>query len=73
MEQESRSNLAKRFCFEVFHESSQGVSEAAVIYMLREFPLGPVVETPLCHCRGHRFNPWLGNKDPTCCEGQTKK
>ena len=23
----------------------------------REFPCGPVVRTPSCHCRGHGFNP----------------
>ena len=22
---------------------------------------GPVVKTPCFQCRGHRFNPWLGN------------
>ena len=22
---------------------------------------GPVVKTPYFHCRGHRFDPWLGN------------
>ena len=27
----------------------------------REFPGGPVVRTPRFHCRGCRFNPWLGN------------
>lgn len=26
-----------------------------------EFPGGPVVRTWLFHCRGHEFNPWLGN------------
>ena len=25
------------------------------------FPGGPVVETPHFHCRGHGFDPWLGN------------
>ena len=33
-----------------------------------EFPGGPVVRT-----QGHGFNPWLGNKDPTCCATWTKK
>ena len=27
-------------------------------------PLG-VVKTPCFHCRGHRFDPWLGKEDPT--------
>lgn len=29
--------------------------------MVREFPSGPVVRTPDFYCRGHKFNPWLGN------------
>ena len=28
---------------------------------LQEFPGGPVVRTPCFHCRGHGFDPWLGN------------
>ena len=28
---------------------------------VREFPGGPVVRTLCFHCRGHRFEPWLGN------------
>ena len=27
----------------------------------RDFPGGPVVKTPCFHCRGHWFDPWLGN------------
>ena len=27
----------------------------------RDFPGGPVVRTPRCHCREPRFNPWSGN------------
>ena len=27
----------------------------------RESPGGPVVRTPHFHCRGPRFDPWLGN------------
>ena len=26
-----------------------------------DFPGGPGVRTPCCHCRGHGFDPWLGN------------
>ena len=33
---------------------------------LRDFPGGPVVETLRLHCRGHVFDPWLGNLDPAC-------
>ena len=29
--------------------------------MVREFPSGPVVRTLDGYCRGHKFNPWLGN------------
>ena len=27
----------------------------------RDFPSGPVVKKLPCNCRGHGFNPWLGN------------
>ena len=27
----------------------------------REFPGGPVVRILRFHCRGPRFNPWMGN------------
>ena len=26
-----------------------------------DFPGSPVTKIPFFHCRGHRFNPWLGN------------
>lgn len=29
------------------------------------FPGAPVVRTPCLFFRGHRFNPWSENKDPT--------
>ena len=28
---------------------------------IRNFPDGPVVRTPSCQCKGHGFDPWLGN------------
>ena len=31
----------------------------------------PVASTP--SCRGHGFDPWLGNKDPTCHKAWSKK
>ena len=31
-----------------------------------DFPGGPVVKTPHFQCKGHRFDPWSGNQDPTC-------
>ena len=27
---------------------------------VRNFPGGPVIKNPHCHCRRHRFNPWSG-------------
>ena len=40
---------------------------------MEDFPGGPVVKNPpaSCQCRGHEFNPWSGNEDPTCL-GATK-
>ena len=38
-----------------------------------DFPSGPVVKSLCFQCRGHRFNPWLRNSDPTCCVVQQKK
>ena len=32
-----------------------------------------MVKTPHFQCRGQRFDPWLGNKDPTCHVVQLKK
>ena len=35
---------------------------------------GPVIRTPCFHRRGHGFDPWWGNLDPTCHRhGQKKK
>ena len=34
--------------------------------MKGDFPGGPVVKTPCCQCRGHRFDFWLGNYAPVC-------
>ena len=35
-------------------------------------PRGPV-KTPRSQCRGHRFDPWLGNWDPMCHMAWPKK
>ena len=35
-------------------------------HQLQHFPGGPVVKIPNFQCRGHGFNPWLGNEDPPC-------
>ena len=37
----------------------------------RDFPGGPVVETPCSQCRGHEFHPWSGNYEPAACEMET--
>ena len=29
------------------------------------FASGPVVKIPWFHCRGHKFDPWLSNSNPT--------
>lgn len=37
------------------------------ISFIRDVLLGiPINQTPCFPCRGHRLDPWLGNKDPTC-------
>ena len=38
-----------------------------------DFPSSPVVKTPGFQCRGHKFNPCLGNENPTCCIVQPKR
>ena len=38
-----------------------------------EFPGATVIRTPHSHCWGPRFNPWLGNWDPTSHGAQPKK
>ena len=30
-----------------------------------DFPGSPVVKTPGFDCRGHKFDAWSGNEDPT--------
>ena len=39
----------------------------------RKVPGGPAVRNLSFHCRGHRFDPWLGNYDPTCHEARSEK
>ena len=38
-----------------------------------DFPGSSVVKTPHFQCMGHRFNPWLGNKDLICHAARWKK
>ena len=39
----------------------------------RDFPGSPVVKTSSLHCRRHGFDPWSGNKNPTCHKAREKK
>ena len=39
---------------------------------MQGLPGSPMVKTPHFHCRGRRFNPWSGNKDPACCTVRPK-
>ena len=34
---------------------------------LGDFPGSPVVKTLSFQCKGQGFNPWLANRDSTCC------
>ena len=43
------------------HPCYKGQSALLKSHGLWDFPGGPVVKTLLCHCKGHKFNPWLGN------------
>ena len=38
-----------------------------------DLPGSPVVKTLSFQYKGRGFNPWLGNKDPTCCIAKKKK
>ena len=38
----------------------------------RDLPGSPVVKTPHFPCRGCRFDPYLGNEDPTCHTARPK-
>ena len=38
-----------------------------IILYLWQFFAGQVVKAPHFHCRGPRFNPWLGSYNPTSC------
>jgi len=37
-----------------------------------DFLGGSVVKIPCFHSRGHGFDPWWRNSDPTCCMVQPK-
>ena len=41
-------------------------------WTMRDFPGGPVVKNLCFQGKGHGFDPWSGNEDPTCCESWPK-
>ena len=43
-----------------FTPISMDITKDTKINKCWDFPGGPVVKTPCFHCRGHRFDPWLG-------------
>ena len=56
----------------LFFSMKQGTFCVLQLYF-RDFPGCPVVKTPSFHCRGHGFNPCLGNWDPTVPRGAAIK
>ena len=44
-------------------EYSRPHAVSFILKMKRDFPGSQVVRTLCFHCRGHRFDPWLENKD----------
>ena len=42
-------------------------------FFLGDLPDGLMVKTPSFHCRGHWFNPWLGNYHLACLTVQPRK
>ena len=40
---------------------------------MKDFPAGPMAKNLCCHCRGHGFDPWSGNYNPTCHVALPKK
>ena len=49
------------------------ISLFPVILTCLNFPGGPVVRTPLNHCRRLRFSPLSGSQDPACLKVRPKK
>ena len=47
-------------------ERSSGVHRTPYTAFNPNFPGSSVVKTPCFQCTEHRFDPWSGNKDPTC-------
>ena len=49
------------------NQNLQGIGCKSLYF--RDFSGALVFKTPCSQWRGHRFSPWLGNKDPACCAG----
>ena len=43
------------------------------MYIIWDLPGSPVVKTVCFNCRGHKLNPWAGNKDSSCQAEQPGK
>ena len=59
-----------------FHKRPEDKAKLSYPLPLRswwDFPGSPVVKILCFQCRGHGFDSWLGNKDPTCCMAQPKE
>ena len=53
---------------EIYTETWGGQDKATIkLSDLGDFPGGPVGKTPCSQCRGHGFDPWLGNWIPHAC------
>ena len=52
---------------------SQRIRQDWVTEQQRDFPGSPEVKTLHFQCKGHRFDLWSRNWDPTCCVERLKK
>ena len=57
--------VAHKECIEFSHSAQARMAHPKTIYtkpqMTRNLPGGPVVKNLPFYCRGHGFDPWLGN------------
>ena len=51
----------------------KGLDFPSIKVVYRDNLGSPVVKTPSFQCRGCGFNPWLEDKDPTCCKAWPEK
>ena len=45
----------------------------SILKKIKDFPGGPVVRIPHFQCRGHKFDPWSGNRAAWPKNKETKK